>query len=92
MAFSESSSPMKKNKVSDPTTPQGKDVQTKSGKKKEITIRTNKAKEESHIKRRESLEQEKANYVPEWNSARRSSEKSKYAKNNTDLPLQMDLN
>lgn len=75
MAFSESNSPMKKNKVSDLSTPQENEAQTKSGKKKEITIRTNRAKEESHLVRRESLEQEKMNSAREWNSARRSSDK-----------------
>ena len=85
MAFSESASPTKAAKQSDPATPQGEASQAKSGAQKQITIRTNRAKEESYSVRRESLSQ------AEKGSARRSSEK-KARGANTDLPLQMDPN
>ena len=71
---------MKTVKESEPATPADADTKSKQGLQKQITIRTNKAKEENYLVRREEIEQR------EKNSARRSSEKrTKHA--NTDLPL-----
>ena len=87
MAFSETASPTKPAKQSDPATPQEEAAQAKSGPQRQVTIRTNRAKEENYLVRREKEGLVQA----EKDSARRSSEKRARGAN-TDLPLQMDSN
>ena len=84
-AFSESNSPVKTVKETEPPISADAESKPMQGLQKQITIKTNKVKEENYLVRREELEQR------QQNSARRSSEK-KARLANTDLPLQMETN